>query len=198
MSLFSAKRKPDPKTNALGESLDCLTEEGDLPFGWFTATKSFTDKVKNEYNTFLSAWIASRRGTPLDQYCALKSFVVYMNDIKLLCESKGECFVYWRDELFTDGYLDERSKELTDIKQNIAELESLYQAKQEFEKIILPTLEKSLMQIIESEPGILQKDVYKMFSPEAKSYIQEKLYCAEKSNNIVREKSGNSYKLYTK
>lgn len=112
MSLFSAKRKPDPKTNALGERLDCLTEEGDLPFGWFTANKSFTDKVKIEYNAFLSAWLASRKCPPHVQYDALKSFVVYMNDIKLLCESKGECFVYWRDILFTDDYLKKRTDEL--------------------------------------------------------------------------------------
>lgn len=175
-----------------------LTSDGDLPWGWHTTHAEEVGKIGGKYHKQWKIWYDSREKSPAEYLPALEQFVNCMISIKKQCAEKGECYNYWRDELFTDGYLDERSKELTEIKQNIAELESSYQAKQEFEKSILPTLEKSLMQIIKSEPGILQKDVYKMFPQEAKSYIQEKLYCAEKSSKIVREKSGNSYKLYTK
>lgn len=112
--LIFVKRLAEPD-----EDQEHLTAEGDLPWGWHTENKSFTDKVKSEYNAFLSAWITSKKSQPLAQYNALKSFVVYMNDVKLLCESKGECFVYWRDELFTDDYLKKRTEELDALERTI-------------------------------------------------------------------------------
>ena len=84
------------------------------------------------------------------------------------------------------------------MRENIDALKIEYEAKQDFEANILPKLERELLKIIKENPGVLQKDVYKMFDPIAKSYIQEKLYSAEKSHRIRREKSGNTYKLFLK
>ena len=104
MGLFGLTKKKKVYTLP-NEPLDRLTSDGELPFGWYTANKAFTSKLQTEYKSFLDAWLASRKKSDLEEYAALKSFVIYMNDVKKLCEKKGECYNYWRDVLFDDKYL---------------------------------------------------------------------------------------------
>ena len=59
-------------------------------------------------------------------------------------------------------------------------------------------LDKKILRIIKNSPGVLQKDIYSLFDPKKKPRIQEKLRDAEDNGVIVREKSGNTYKLFTK
>lgn len=56
----------------------------------------------------------------------------------------------------------------------------------------------SLVDAIRECPGILQKDLYKQFDPDLKDHIAKVLYTLEQAGNISREKSGSSYRLYTK
>ena len=121
MGLFGrSKRKQIPveefTVRISAEPLDRLTDEGDLPFGWYTANKAITSQLQNEYTHFLNAWLESRKGTVSEQYAALKSFVIYMNDVKALCQNKGECFVCWRDTLFTDEYLSRETNCLKELE----------------------------------------------------------------------------------
>lgn len=180
------------------EDQDHLTPEGDLPWGWRTAHEKETNRYETKYKKMWSAWYESRYNSPNSQLEALEAFVSYMVRTKRLLEKKGECFNYWRDDLFTDDYLEKMSKELDNLKTNIEKLNAEYEAKQEFEIHVLPTLWEKLVEIIKENPGILQKDIYKMFDPIARTYIQEQLYSASKSNQIEREKIGNTYKLYCK
>ena len=180
------------------EDQDHLTPEGDFPWGWRTAHEKETKRYEAKYKKMWSAWYESRYSSPNTQLEALEAFVSYMVRTKKLFEKKGECFNYWREDLFTDDYLKKLSKELDDLKANIEKLNAEYEAKQEFEIHVLPTLQEKLVEIIRENPGILQKDIYKLFDPIAKAYIQEQLYSASKSNQIEREKSGNTYKLYCK
>ena len=202
MGLFDVfkKRKqvePAPKDkfhNSLGEDMRHLTSDGDLPWGWYTANADLTGRIETEYNYFFNAWYESRDKSPRETYAALKSFVLYMNDAKKLCHDMGECFEYWLDVCFTD----ERTDELNYLEQHLQMLEADYEKKIRFENNVLPSLEKDLLAIVKENPGVLQKDIYKMFDPMARSYIQEKLYFCEKSGSIIREKSGNTYKLFVK
>ena len=180
------------------EDQEHLTEDGDLPWGWHTTFEKDIKRIENKYKKFWSAWFDSRLKSPNDQLSALEAFVDCMVKTKKLCEKKSECFVYWREELFTDDYLQKMSSELNDLKANVEELQAAFEAKQNFELYELPKLENNLLQIVSSSPGILQKDIYKLFIPEAKSYIQEKLYNLAKANKIIREKCGSSYKLFVK
>lgn len=143
-----------------------------------------------------AAWHDSRFSSPAEQLVALEAFVAYMNKAKKSLAKKGECFNYWRDELFTDDFLERWSIELDNMRENIDRLEGEYEEKQAFEANVLPTLEKELLKIIKGQPGISQKDIYKLFNPVAKSYIQSELYFMEKNGLIVREKDGRSYRLY--
>lgn len=206
MGLFDIfKKRPQPEHgpkdkyhNSFGEDLRHLTEDGELPWGWITANADFTGRIGTEYSYFFNAWYESRDKSPRETYAALKSFVLYMNDAKKLCHDMGECFEYWLEVCFTDDYLSARTKDLRYLEENLPEFEAAYEQKIWFESDVLPTLEKDLLAVIKNTPGILQKDIYKLFPPMAKSYIQEKLYSAEKAQKIVREKSGNTYKLFIK
>ncbi len=116
MGLFNFTKKKKVQVNSFGEPLDRLTPEGELPWGWIYAHKDFTQKLESEYRQFLHAWLDSRKKSELEQYAALKSFVMYMNDVKVLCKNKGECYNCWRDVLFTDEYLARETKELETLE----------------------------------------------------------------------------------
>lgn len=99
------------------DDLEHLTSDGDLPWGWHTRNKEFTDKVNVEYSHFLNRWIDSEKGSPKDLYSALKSFVTYLEDLEALCQKKGECFDFWFREILTSpDYLDKRRSELEEIE----------------------------------------------------------------------------------
>lgn len=190
-NVFSKLAEPE-------EDQEHLTPEGGLPWGWHTVHKKETARYEAQYQKKWTAWHDSRFSSPAEQLAALEAFVGYMSRTKKTLAKKGECFNYWRDELFTDDFLERWSKELDNMRENIDRLEGEYEEKQAFETNILPTLEKKLLKIIKEQPGISQKDIYKLFDPIAKSYISEKLYQAGKSGKIIREKSGNTYKLFPK
>lgn len=180
------------------EDQDHLTTDGDLPWGWISVHKKEIQKYETQYNKAWSEWFNKRSASPREHMIALESFVECMAKLKKQLEKRGECYNYWRDTLFTDDFLDRWSKELDSIKENIEILQQEFEEKQAFEANVLPTLEKELLKIIKEQPGILQKDIYKLFNPVAKSYISETLYQAGKSGKIIREKSGNTYKLFPK
>lgn len=92
-------------------------ENGELPWGWVTRNKEFCDRINGEYSHFLSAWVRSRNKTPMEHYSALKSFVVYLEDVEKLCKLKGECFDFWFHEILTGkGYVEKRKKELEELQ----------------------------------------------------------------------------------
>ena len=119
MGLFGLLGKKKPAANSTGERLDRLTPEGDLPWGWYTANKQFTNQIETEYKHFMAAWLESRKKTDLEQYAALKSFVLYMKDAKALCHSKGECFEYWLEAVFSDDYLAKQTERLKQLEDKI-------------------------------------------------------------------------------
>ena len=91
-------------------------ENGELPWGWVTRNKAFCDRINSEYSHFLNEWLQSIRKSPMERYSALKSFVLYLEDVEKLCKSKGECFEFWFREILTGkGYVDKRKKELEEL-----------------------------------------------------------------------------------
>ena len=112
MSLFDLfKKKEAPQ-------LEHLDENGELPWGWHSRNKDFIEKINNEYSFFLNNWLNSRNAEPKKQYEALKSFVLYLEDVEKLCKSKGECFEFWFYEILTSkDYLQKRKDELKKLQQ---------------------------------------------------------------------------------
>lgn len=112
VNIISKLAEPD-------EDQEHLTPDGDLPWGWFSVHKDFTDRISSEYKYFLNSWLESRKLSPHEEYTALKSFVIYMNDAKVLCGEKGECFLYWLESLFDDSYLLKQTSRLKKLEEKL-------------------------------------------------------------------------------
>ena len=197
MGLFNFKKKGAVKketnknVNSFGEPIDRLTPDGELPWGWIYANKDFTDKTQSEYRYFMKNWIESRNKSPKEQYAALKSFVMYINDLKALCQSKGECFVEWFKLLADDDYITTRENELKELETNFDKLETEYREKEK----LLKTLEADIADKLSKNEGILQSDFVKLFDPIIQNEVKESLYYMSQSEIIKREKHGRSYIL---
>ena len=171
-----------------------LTKEGTLPWGWYKENKEFTSKIDSEYSHFLNEWVASRSLSPVKQYGALKSFVLYMIDAQKLCYSKGECFAYWFDGVASPEYIEERTAELKELEANFEQLQDLYERRQKE----LKGLERRVAEILKQNDGILQADFVKLFDASVKNEVAELLYQWSKKGKIERTKSGRSYILHMK
>lgn len=90
------------------------------------------------------------------------------------------------------------------IKDRYADLTMNYEErKKDFElhqkrQAFLQHADADVLRVIQSNPGILQKDPHKQFDPDLKPTIGTTVSHLVKSDQIRREKQGNSYSLYTK
>lgn len=183
------------EVNSFGERWDRLTEDGELPWGWILHNNEFTGKIGGEYSHFLNMWLDSRNKSPLEQYSALKSFVLYLEDAERLCKSKGECFELWFCEYLTSkDYIEKRKTELDELTANFDELQSNY-IKRNKE---LLNLDERIVKALIEHPNILQADFVKLFDPIVQPDIKDKLYWLDKSGKLERTKSGRSYILHYK
>lgn len=57
---------------------------------------------------------------------------------------------------------------------------------------------RTILQLIQSEPGILQKSLYSHFDPEYKQAVIQVVQNLVKEKIVFREKKGNSFRLYLK
>lgn len=190
---LSRKVQPNtPKVNTSGECLDRLTEEGELPCGWHYHNREFTEKINNEYRYFLNNWCNSRNKSPKEQYSALKSFVLYIEDVERLCRSKGECFEFWCNEiLIGKEYREERRKELDFLTANFDKLQSDYDKKQQV------TVEV-VIDLLQMNNGILQADFWHLFDEVCQPKAKEIVYNLQNEGKIEKTKSGRSYTLHYK
>ncbi len=107
------------------DDLEHLTPDGELPWGWIRHNSDFLNPITDEYLHFLNMWCESKNKSPKEQYQALKSFVMYLEDAEKLCKSKGECFEFWFYEILSEkGYIEKRKQELEDLIANFDELEA--------------------------------------------------------------------------
>ena len=189
-AVTESKPTPTPApAPAKVRDLEHLDENGELPVGWLYANKSLTEPAKIICTYLLERYIEEKNKGVLAKYAAKKAYVLYLVDLKKSCESKGECFAKWFDDLVCDkASLDSYIAEVKDMEANIEELLKK-------EKLIAQ-LKSDLLEFIKAEPGVVQADLYKRFDPELKSEVSTQLYFLSRSGVISREKSGRSYKLF--
>lgn len=169
-----------------------LTKDGDLPWGWHTYAKEFTDKINSEYSHFLNTWLESKSKSPKEQYSTLKSFVLYLEDAAKLCRAKGECFEFWfYNDLTSPGYIQKRKSELEYLTANFNKLQADFEKRNKG----LFGLDERIIKTLIDNPGILQSDFVKLFDSLVQNDVKEKLYFMEKSGKLERTKSGRSYIL---
>ena len=63
---------------------------------------------------------------------------------------------------------------------------------------LLEKLKRELPNIIKTEPGILQTEIYKRYDADAKTHIRDTLWKMENDGIITREKTGRTYSLKIK
>ena len=192
MGLFLI-RKNKNEVMIPGQNLDKLTEDGEIPIGWYYANREFTRDVRDQYDYFLNEYINSKKEDKGIRAVrsALKSFIVYMEDMQRICASKGECFVAWSKlSICNEASMESYRNDLKKIEDNLEELIE--------KENLLKWLKPKLLNIVIENPGVLQSDIYKMFDAELKSEVSNQLYLLYANGLITREKSGRSYKLYIK
>lgn len=171
--------------------MDRLTQEGELPCGWAYENRGFIRKIEKEYSYFTETYFSEKKKGILKEYAALKSLILYIEDVKSLCKNKGECFVYWASYMVADPkFLSELNERREYIESNIDDLLR--------HERILTKLHADLEKIIHAEPGVIQASLYKRFNPDMKADISNELYLMEARGIIERKKHGRSYALYIK
>lgn len=211
MGFFKKKKQPPAatfafagsldqnKVNACGESLDKLVN-GDLPFGWVSHNKAFTDKMQSELTYFnRQVWDAEDDGNPIARRNTLKSLLQYMEDAQKLCDNKGECFSLWcSDYLMGENQKKHTSDKLNALEKNWKQEMERYQAKQKEAEFAAAFTDDIIIEAIKQNPDILQKDFYDVFDSAYKVIIKNKVYQMAQEGKIERIKSGNSYILKVK
>ncbi len=188
-----------PKENLapkITEDLEHLTKDGELPWGWHTHTKDFTDKINNEFSYFLNMWLDSRNKSAEEYYSALKSFILYLEDVEKLCKSKGECFEFWFTSKASKDYISQRKAELDDLTQNFESYQKKYEFKLQKEKKIIE-IEDTVILLLKENDGILQSQFWCLFDDEvSKEAAKDIVYRLLKEGKIQRTKSGRSFILH--
>ncbi len=84
MGLFNRKLKKEKiaakRINCVGESMDQLDKDGNLPFGWVVHNQKYVDMIENDIQPFRKAILDA--DTDIQKYAALKSFLLFLQDGK--------------------------------------------------------------------------------------------------------------------
>lgn len=92
-------------------------ENGQLPWGWISRNKDFTDDLQEKNKYFMNLWLNSRKEDKKKQIEELKSFIAFLQEAKTLCASKSECHLKWfQDIIADDTYINKRLAELHDLE----------------------------------------------------------------------------------
>lgn len=90
MGLFNLSGKAKKKkTNSMGERLNKLTPEGEIPFGWMAYNQKTVNQIESELTVFRKKIHDAK--TDIEKYAALKSYVLYIEDGKLHYGKMGKC-----------------------------------------------------------------------------------------------------------
>lgn len=182
MKVLDAIAKPDA-------DLEHLNSEGELPWGWVSHNREFTNKISGEYSYFLNLWLDARKKSPRELYSALKSFVLFLKDAESLCKSKGECFEFWYYQILTSSdYLEKRENELNELIANLDELQQIYEKKQD--------LFPAVINLLKANDGILQSEFKKLFDEPFQNDVTSILYNLHKEGKLERIKQGKTYILH--
>lgn len=114
--MFFFHKNHSVPTKSISETL----ENGELPFGWVGSHRDFINPIEEQNRNFLNNWLDNRYKEPKKYYASLKSFILFLQDTKKLCDSKGECYSKWFNDIIADeNYINERISELNQIQENI-------------------------------------------------------------------------------
>lgn len=155
--------------------------------------------------------VAAANAKSIDEEIAsLRAFIAFYYQYKNECISKGASYFKYFSDMHMHchnsrnpdfDFVTPREERLEYILQNYEVLikeeqeKSAKEAKKQ-ELLKATDLVQSIKEIITTNPGILQSELYKKYDPVLKDSISELLYFAAKDGRIRREKSGRTYQLF--
>lgn len=105
-------------TNSVGERLDRLTPEGELPFGWAAYNKELVKRMDDEWFVFRCA--ISDAKDPVGKYAAMKSFLLFLEDGKKHYSGINECAGKFFEEYFcTTDYAATIKKQFKELEKKL-------------------------------------------------------------------------------
>lgn len=141
-----------------------------------------------------------------------KAFDITMqaiSEIKNFC-SKSEAGLIWYEDYYCHCFnsrqkdfnlIEQIEQQYYDFLSNYESVQSKMEKKKAATEYLLANgsyIRRTIIQLIQSEPGILQKSIYSNFDPEYKTVVIQVLQNLIKEKIIFREKEGNSFRLYLK
>lgn len=148
-----------------------------------------SDETTDDVGDTVAAEIESLR-KKLERFEELKKWCSQFPGGRLYFEDMWEHLHNSRNPDFSYG--DQIRDELSYLESHQDELRAAH----EIYKIESSDLENRLLDILRSNPGIKQTDIYKRFGKSVKSDIRDKLYFMAKSGEISRTKCGNTYTIH--
>ncbi len=182
--LISAPK--DNNHNSLGEDLQHLTADGELPWGWVSYNKQFVSQQEEKIDSkWKAVYTAASTKEKLD---AFKKYFDTVTKVGEFCKNSGECHYKWFCEHILDScWYNDHIQDYRKLKRESPDL-----IKREN---LLANLETNVMVKLQECNGILQSDFLKTFDPLIKDDVSSFLREADRSGKIKRTKSGRSYKL---
>ena len=188
---------PKPRKIEPQKTLDCLDEDGNLPFGWMTYHQDIVTAIQAEDAKSIES--IQHGVEPKKEYEILKKYFAQVEERKRKYYAMGACVgKYYEEYVCSSAGMDWLTREYADLKINLDKRQKEYERMHYIREQLLPELREKLYVIIKENPGILQTDAYKHFAADMKGYVQTELHNMEYEGLIIREKSGRSYSLRMK
>lgn len=177
----------DKNHNTFGEPLSKLNEDGELPWGWVVYNKDLIQQIDNEVSHFRNE-INDAKGV-LQQYAALKSYLLYLKDGYKHYSNIGECEGKYFEEFIVKSQesIDNtnRFKYIEDNIDRLLEIESLKK-----------NMRNDVLNLITNNDGILQTNIYKSYPEELKDDVIGQIATLCSDGIISKEKFGRTYALH--
>jgi len=120
--------------------------------------------------------------------------LVALDELKKYCFNKGKAGESYFNREFMRGYL----KRDASYYESILFQKQKHESQKEISKCI-PIERPRIIQIIKSNPGILQKDMYAQYEASGKRSVVVAIIQALVKDDVIKKvKKGNSYQLYMK
>lgn len=194
--MFFRRKKANVKRNTMGERMDRLDAEGNLPFGWVVYNRDVADKIDAEVKCFTDAIDDSTCIN--DKRNALRSFVQYLADGQMHYNNMGICVgKYFSEHIIDSTWAKGYIEQLSHIEQNydllLKEEQERLQKKEEMEKLSCEILDR-----LKGCDGMLQADFIKTFDASIKSDVSFLLNSLDRQGKVERIKAGRTYILHLK
>ena len=179
-----------------------LTKDGELPYGWLSRNTPICEPYEHRMVEIAASLKAMNTD---DKIANLRLLIDAYYEYKQFCYSKDECYIKYFSDKWEHCFNSKRKdfeyitlfeEELKTLETNRNDLLQKEQTRAAIEQAILPNLRNELLNIIRSEPGILQVSICKHYPEEAKPYISDELYAMTQEGLIVKEKQGRLNKFY--